>query len=75
MIVLVIMKSVNGARSCESELLGRKRGKAGIRRKPDGKSGRVDVTSMQSEPIGIEKLFLVLSDEKERVKGKFVVQL
>lgn len=38
-------------------------------------SGRVDVTSMQSEPIGLEKLFLVLSDEKERVKGKFVVQL
>ncbi len=38
-------------------------------------SGRVDVTGMICPPIPLEKLSEVLSDEKMRAKGKFVVQL
>ena len=38
-------------------------------------SGRVDVTGMVCPPIPLEKLPEVLSDEKMRAKGKFVVQL
>ena len=38
-------------------------------------SGRIDVTSMQCPPVSLEELSFVLSDEKARAKGKFVVQL
>ena len=38
-------------------------------------SGRVDVTGMVCPPIPLEKLSEVLSDEKMRAKGKYVVQL
>lgn len=38
-------------------------------------SGRVDVVSMLCPAIPLEKLFEVLSDEKMRAKGKYVVQL
>ena len=38
-------------------------------------SGRVDVAGMVCPPVPLEKLSEVLSDEKMRAKGKFVVQL
>ena len=36
---------------------------------------RIDVTSMQNEPVSLEELRSVLSDEKKRAKGKFLIKL